>query len=190
MIIVALLMTWAVLVKTEPALTVGPIYLHETFAQVQKTLGPASVTKSNCDASNPETNCFPTLTYTDGSNTVTITAESLYAWPQKVDPRSQNVEVIEIIRGRKPSATIQAPGIRPIDTWTWESSQVFSQPPQGIAGWKRSKSDNGDVFFDKIICGFTEGGNPPGQLQLQGWWATAPGERAFTLHYIGFGERC
>jgi hypothetical protein len=71
--ILALLITWAALVKTEPGLSVGPVGLDETLAQVQKTLGPATVTKSNHDPSTPETICFPTLTYTDGSNSATIT---------------------------------------------------------------------------------------------------------------------
>jgi len=191
LILIVLLVTWATLTQTEPGTHVGPLHLYETFAQVQQTLGAAPVTKSDCD-STLISGCSPTMTYTDGANTLIISAQILSPYPNKVSSESQHVKDIELVRGTSKGATMfSRPGVHPLDSWTWESFGVFALPPKTIAGWKRSMS--GDyVFYNKDVCGFSVSEQyPPGQIQFEVQRHTsAHGQWEFSLGYIDFVEGC
>jgi hypothetical protein len=188
---VALLVTWSALIRTEPGTHVGPLYLHETFAQVQQTLGAAPVTRSDCDTAIV-VGCSPTMTYTDGANTLVISSEILTPYPSKLTLESQDVKEIELVRNKSIGApVISRPGVHPLKSWTWASFGVFAPPPGTVVGWKRSTS-GGDVFYDKQICGFTAGDpNPEGQMSFDAHrYRNAQGQWEFSLVYIEFAERC
>ncbi len=189
--VVVLLVTWATLIQTEPGTQVGPLHLNETFAQVQQTLGAAAVTKSDCDTT-PASDCSPTMTYTDGANTLVVSARILTPYPNKVTPESQDVKEIELVRGKSNGATmISRPGVHPLTSWTWESFGVFAPPPTTVVGWKRSMSGN-HVFYTKKVCGFTFGAEyPPGQIEFETHrYTDAHGQWEFSLVYIDFAESC
>jgi hypothetical protein len=70
-VLILLLVTWTAILSTIPGTHVGPLYLHETFAQVERTLVPVPVMKSGCVAGASDA-CSPTMTYTDGTNTLVV----------------------------------------------------------------------------------------------------------------------
>jgi hypothetical protein len=88
--LIVLLVTWATLIETEPGTHVGPLYLHETFDQVQQALAVAPVTRSDCDTPY-STDCTPAMTYTDGANTLVVSPQILSPYPNTVKPELQNV---------------------------------------------------------------------------------------------------
>jgi hypothetical protein len=188
-----LLVTWSAILKTVPGTHVGPLYLHETFAQVQQTLGPAPVTKSGCEAGASD-DCNPTMTYTDGTNTVVVRAHILDPYPSKIDPQSQNVQWIQVHPGNTMhGATISKTDVPGLATWTWESYAVLAPPPKAVSGWQRTAPSSEEVFFERHICGFGEMTDvPTGQVTLESRReaAASRGHWEFNLNYIEFAEGC
>jgi hypothetical protein len=188
---IVLLVTSAMLVKTVTGTHVGPIHLYETFAQVQQTLGAAPIEKAQCDT-GVVISCTPTMTYTDGVDTLVIRSEPLTPYPSKVTPASHNVERIEITRGYSAGGARIPDSVAALRSWTWETYGVFAPPPQSVAGWLRRPGVNGGgIFFSKVVCDLTEGDNPPGQVTFEVRRAkNASDQWEFDLSYIEFGERC
>ena len=189
---IALVVTWAMLVKSEPGVHVGPLYLNETFAQVEQALGPAPVTKTVCGTEQDF--CLPTLTYTDGADSLVITAH--YAGPHtsKVDVASQTVEHLVFTRGASAGAArITKPNLGLLRDWKWEAIGVFAPPPQTLPGWQREVNDAG-VWLKKHVCDFTSTASsayPPGAVVLTGWKKKAgQGQWGFDLGYLDFAEPC
>jgi hypothetical protein len=150
------------------------------------------VTKSGCEADDPKT-CTPTMTYTDGTNTVVVYGDILNPYPSKIDPASQDVKWVQVLAGNTMhGATISTPGVPALATWTWESHGVLAPPPTSVPGWKRTATSPGEVFFERQVCGFAESADdPPGQITLESRReAGAHGRWEFNLIYIAFGERC
>jgi hypothetical protein len=189
---ILLLVTWSALLNTIPGTHVGPLYLHETFAQVQRTLGPAPVTKSECGADAPN-DCTPAMTYTDGTNTVVVYGQISNPYPSKINPESENVKWIQVLAGNTMGgATISKSGVSALATWTWESYAVLAPPPKAVSGWKRTAPSSGEVFFNRQVCGVTEAADAPaGQISLESHRvAGSHGRWEFNLNYIEFAERC
>ena len=188
---IVLLVTSAMLVKTVAGTHVGPIHLYETFAQVQQTLGAAPIAKAACDA-RVVVSCTPTLTYTDGTDTLVIRSEPLTPYPSKVTPASHDVESIEITHGSNAGSAKISRSLDPLHAWTWETYGVFAPPPQSIPGWlRRPGVDGGGIFFSKVVCDLTEGDNPAGQVTFEVRRVkNNSGQWEFELNYIEFGERC
>jgi len=189
---ILLLVTWSAILSTTSGTHVGPLYLHETFAQVQRTLGPAPVTKSGCEA-GASNDCTPTMTYTDGTNTLVVYAQILNPYPSKIAPESQSVKWIQALPGNtKGATTISKSGVPRLAMWTWESYAVLAQPPKAVSGWQRSTPSSGEVFYERRVCGFAESGSvPPGQVSLESRrQVNSRGHWEFNLSYIEFAEGC
>jgi len=153
---ILLLVTWSAILSTIAGTHVGPLYLHETFAQVAHTLGAAPVMKSGCGAGAPN-DCSPAITYTDGTNTLVVYAQILNPYPSKIAPESQNVKWIQLIPGNTMGGTmISRSGVARLATWAWGSHAVLAQPPEAVSGWQRSTPSIGEVFFERRVCGFAE----------------------------------
>ncbi len=186
------LVTWTAILSTIPGTHVGPIHLHETFAQVQRALGPAPVMRSGCEAAASD-DCSPSMTYTDGTNTLVVYAQILNPYPSKIDPASQNVKWIQLLPGNTMAgATISTSGVPRLATWTWDSYAVLAPPPKAVSGWQRSAPSAGEVFFERRVCGFAESEDlPEGQVSLESRMRlSSHGQWEFNLIYIEFGERC